>query len=108
MTTPAYTGNAQPSADGCGSIFASLFGVTPAYRTAPTPTPTPAPTPVPTPVPTCPAPDPDKPNPSQDGSALTAILRITGAPAGAFVDAYGDTIVPVGKGPITLVFEPRG
>lgn len=107
MNTPPYIGNAQPDTDGCGGLFGTLFGATPAYRVAPTKTETPAPAPTPTPTP-APCPDPGKPIPNQDGTShLTAVVRITGGPVGAYVDAYGDTIVPVGKEPITIVFEPR-
>jgi hypothetical protein len=109
MNTPPYIGNAQPDTDGCGGLFGTLFGVTPAYRVAPTKSEPPAPAPVPVPGTTpTPCPDPGKPPSNQDGTGLTAVVRISGGPVGAYVDAYGDTIVPVGKEPITIVFEPRG
>jgi len=98
MSTPKYKGPGQPTPDasGLGWLGGFLGGASvPPYKTTPTPTP------VPPAPPTCPPCPTSKLVVQQSGDACDAEAVPTA------VDEYGDSVIPVGAGPITIVINPR-
>ncbi|MBE7448597.1 MAG: hypothetical protein HS111_06855 [Kofleriaceae bacterium] len=118
MSTPTYKGPGQPAPlaiDGVTGWLGGFLGgtPTPVYKTAP-PVPPPAPGPCP-PCPPCPScPVPKKPEPTKQQPPCPAPLPpAQHDPCGDVPEQQlvlgdcGDTVIPVGNGPITIVVEPR-
>jgi len=109
MSTPSYKGPGQPSpspSSGVPGWFGGLLGgsTSPTYKTTVTPVPTPVPCPPCPPVLPCPA----KPTAPVQQALSTSCDGGDALSEPFLVDAYGDAVIPVGPGPITIVIQPRG
>lgn len=118
MSTPAYQGPGQPlpssSRSGLTGWLGNLLGgVTPAYQPAPPPAPCPpCPAPVEKPAPAeKPSGEPVEPTTQQPQHGpvhqhAPCDVEIVGDVAPSVFDG-GESVIPVGPGPITIVIHPR-
>ena len=106
MTTPTYKGPGQPApstGDGVSGWLGSFLGgaAAPAYKSAPPPAP-----PAPAPCPPC------KPCPEATPAPMTQSERERACDLVPMSEPLvlgdgGDTVIPVGPGPITIVIQPH-
>ena len=105
MSTPVYKGPGQPApstSDGVSGWFGSFLGgsaAAPAYQSAPRPTPAPCP-----PCKPCPEPTPPASKTQSEREHACDLVPVTEP---LVLGDGGDTVIPVGPGPITIVIQPH-